>query len=282
MFVNVFQEQSDDYSKPKITSPQANRIKRDLATHITAKHPKIMTEHYNQNNSFTVGKASPVEDHRRIANPAAVPPKIRAAFLTVALFLTIGLVSCADSATQSTNTAVSPSPNSSAPTTADSGSSTMGNEQEIAGKIDKQFITMMVPHHDQANQMADLALTRAKRPEVKQLAQTIKTDQTREIQQMRTWYKSWYGTEVPAMAMNGNNKGMMGSSMQGMGMDLETLKNAPDFDKEFLRQMISHHKMAVQMGEMAANKATKPEIRQLAQSIIKSQNAEIVKMQAWN
>jgi uncharacterized protein (DUF305 family) len=30
-----------------------------------------------------------------------------------------------------------------------------------------------------------------------------------------------------------------------MGMDLETLKNAPDFDKEFLPQMISHHKTAI-------------------------------------
>jgi uncharacterized protein (DUF305 family) len=246
-----------------------------------------MTEHQNETKSFVVGKASPVENRSRIANPAVVPPKIRAVFLTVALFLTIGLVSCANRTTQSTSTgestnpAVSPSPSSSTPTTADGGSSMMGNGQGMTGEVDKQFIAMMVPHHEQANQMADLALTRAKRPEVKQLAQTIKKDQTREIEQMRTWYKSWYGTEVPAMATNGSDKGMMGSSMKGMSMDLETLKNAPDFDKEFLRQMISHHKMAIQMGEMDVNKATKPEIRQLAQSIVKTQTAEIDRMQKW-
>jgi uncharacterized protein (DUF305 family) len=67
---------------------------------------------------------------------------------------------------------------------------------DTTNQVDKQFIAMMVPHHEQAIQMADLALTRAKKPEIKQLAQTIKQDQTREIQQMRTWYKSWYGTEV--------------------------------------------------------------------------------------
>jgi uncharacterized protein (DUF305 family) len=230
-------------------------------------------------------------DRAIIANPAVVTLKIWVSFVTVALLLCGGLVSCANRTTQSTSTgestspAVSPAPNSSAPTTPDGGSSTMGNGQGMTGQVDKQFIAMMVPHHEQANQMADLALTRAKRPEVKQLAQTIKKDQTREIQQMRTWYKSWYGTEVPAMAMNGRmsqsdgNKGM--SSMQGMGMDLETLKNAPDFDKEFLRQMISHHKMAIQMGEMDASKATRPEIRQLAQSIVKTQTAEIGQMQKW-
>ncbi len=247
-----------------------------------------MIEHNNQNKLFFVGKASPVENRGRIANTEAVPPKIWVAFLIVALFLSGGLGSCANRTTQSTstgestNSAVSPASNSSAPTNPNGGSPTMGNGQGMTtGQVDKQFIAMMVPHHEQAIQMADLALTRAKRPEIKQLAQTIKKDQNREIQQMRTWYQSWYGTAVPAMAMNGSDKGMMGSSMKGMSMDLETLKNAPDFDKEFLRQMISHHKMAIQMGEMDANKATKPEIRQLAQSIVKTQTAEIGQMQKW-
>ena len=45
--------------------------------------------------------------------------------------------------------------------------------------------------------------------------------------------------------------------------------------------MISHHKMAIQMGEMDANKATKPEIRQLSQSIVKTQTAEIGQTQKW-
>jgi uncharacterized protein (DUF305 family) len=64
-------------------------------------------------------------------------------------------------------------------------------------------------------------------------------------------------------------------------MDLETLKNAPDFDKEFIRQMIPHHRMAVQMSQMIAKKTTKPQIRNLAKSIIKSQTAEIRQMEQW-
>jgi len=53
--------------------------------------------------------------------------------------------------------------------------------------MDQHFIVMMIPHHDGAIAMADLALTRARRPEIKALARSIKDSQTRENAQMRTW-----------------------------------------------------------------------------------------------
>ncbi|RAM49979.1 MAG: DUF305 domain-containing protein [Hapalosiphonaceae cyanobacterium JJU2] len=165
-------------------------------------------------------------------------------------------------------------------------------------EIDQHFIEMMIPHHQQAVEMSDLALTRAKRPEINKLALAIKTDQNREIQQMRTWYKAWYGKDVPAVSMNnatmmsmrqnrgqGMNPGMMQMSMhpgmRGMEIDLEALKNAQDFDLEFISQMIPHHQMAVMMAQMVVNSTTKPEIRNLAQSIIKTQKAEIAQMRQW-
>ncbi|RUT01551.1 hypothetical protein DSM106972_066480 [Dulcicalothrix desertica PCC 7102] len=80
-------------------------------------------------------------------------------------------------------------------------------------QVDQHFIEMMVPHHEQAVQMADLALTRSKRPEIKKLAEAIKRDQNREIQQMRTWYKAWYGKNLPVVAMN---QGTMMQMHQGM------------------------------------------------------------------
>jgi uncharacterized protein (DUF305 family) len=45
--------------------------------------------------------------------------------------------------------------------------------------------------------------------------------------------------------------------------------------------MIPHHQMAVKMAQMASGRATRPEIRTLIQSIIKSQNAEIMQMKGW-
>ena len=66
-----------------------------------------------------------------------------------------------------------------------------------------------------------------------------------------------------------------------MGTDLAALKNAPNFDREFIEQMIPHHEMAIMMASMVLDRAEHPEIRNLAKSIIRSQSAEIEQMQQW-
>ena len=98
---------------------------------------------------------------------------------------------------------------------------------------------------------------------------------------MATLYKTAYGTAIPAMTMGGGMMGKDGNSMNGMKMDMNALKNAADFDKEFLRQMSVHHRMAAQMSEMVLKTTKSPEIQTLAQSIIKAQTAEIGQMQKW-
>ncbi|MBE9171102.1 DUF305 domain-containing protein [Pleurocapsales cyanobacterium LEGE 06147] len=175
----------------------------------------------------------------------------------------------------------------------------------------EHFVTMMIPHHEGAVAMADLALNRAKHPELKQLAQTIKTTQNQEIEQMRTWYRQKYGTDVPNWGpgmhwgwqnqnrqQRGNNNTqpywgpgnwdgwgsgrgccMMGGSQ--MGTNLYALQNASDFDSEFIEQMIPHHQMGVMMAQMVLTGNPSPEIKDLAQSIIKSQTDEINQMQQW-
>lgn len=176
---------------------------------------------------------------------------------------------------------------------------------------EEHFVTMMIPHHEGAVAMADLALSRAKHPELKQLAQTIKTTQNQEIEQMRGWYKQKYGTEVPnwgpGMGWGWSNQNCQqqrsnntqpywgpgnwhgwgygrGCCMMGgrwMGTNLYALQNAYDFDLEFIQQMISHHQMGVTMAQMVLTGNPSPEIKDLAQSIIKSQTDEINQMQQW-
>lgn len=161
----------------------------------------------------------------------------------------------------------------------------MRQEMSRSQEVDKPFIEMMIPHHKGATEMAEMALSRAKSPEVKKLAQSIIQDQNREIQQMQTWYKQWYGAEVPMTGTNtrsGMGEEMMMSMQQQEKMDremMEALENAPDFDREFLRQMTRHHQTATMMAGMVVNSAEHPEIRNLAQSIIRSQSAEIAQME---
>ncbi|MEK7612253.1 MAG: DUF305 domain-containing protein [Patescibacteria group bacterium] len=157
------------------------------------------------------------------------------------------------------------------------------SNQEFAGTstIDRHFIEQMIPHHDGAIAMANLALQKSKRPEIKTLAQAIVSAQESENQQMKNWYKDWFGKDVP------KDSAMMGGMMSQGGMhmggsqDINVLKNADDFDKEFIEQMIPHHQMAIMMARMLESGTARPEMLQLAKNIQTSQAAEIQQMQGW-
>jgi uncharacterized protein (DUF305 family) len=162
------------------------------------------------------------------------------------------------------------------------------------GLSDQRFIVMMIPHHDGAIAMPDLALTRARRPEIMALARSIKDSQTRENAQMRAWYRKWYGGAVPpwgsglgagGMAHMGMGMGRMGMGMGRMGMGMETslaaLRQSSDFDRAFIEQMIPHHRMGVMMASMAQTNSQHPELLQLQQAMVRVQSEEIEQMQEW-
>jgi uncharacterized protein (DUF305 family) len=78
------------------------------------------------------------------------------------------------------------------------GGSTMNMARDVedlrkAGEpFDRAFIDAMIPHHQSAIDAARAAQSRAEKPEIKQLAQAIISDQQREIDQMKSWRQSWY------------------------------------------------------------------------------------------
>jgi uncharacterized protein (DUF305 family) len=143
--------------------------------------------------------------------------------------------------------------------------------------MDAMFIEQMIPHHDDAIAMAELALERSQRPEIRQLAEDVRRSQTAENAQMRDWYREWYGTDGPEA---GGGMGMTGGMMGGM-TDLDALARAEDFDKEFLEQMIPHHRMAVMMTRMTGRAGGREELRALADSMRREQTREIRMMESW-
>jgi len=150
----------------------------------------------------------------------------------------------------------------------------------------QSFIEMMIPHHQDAVEMAEMALQKAEHPELKELARNIIRDQDREIKQMETWYQQWFGKRVPPISTQGMMRMHQGHEMMGMGdgmmaMDLKALETATNFDQEFIRQMIPHHQMAVMMASNLKTNNNRPEMDKLADDIIRSQSAEIKQMKQW-
>jgi uncharacterized protein (DUF305 family)/uncharacterized cupredoxin-like copper-binding protein len=85
----------------------------------------------------------------------------------------------------------------------------MEMEQQIADlcatteDFDLAFIAAMIPHHQMAVMMAQVATMRAEHPELQALAQTMIDDQQREIEQMQAWRAAWSGATTPEMATSG-------------------------------------------------------------------------------
>lgn len=146
---------------------------------------------------------------------------------------------------------------------------------------DVTFATDMIPHHAQALEMANMALTASTNPKVKQLASTIRSEQTPEIRAMSGWLKGWNGP-VPDTSMGGMD--MDGTAMPGMmsAADMSRLKSATGttFDRLFLAQMITHHTGALTMANAELSDGRNHNATTLAKSIINGQTKEIAQMKA--
>lgn len=80
------------------------------------------------------------------------------------------------------------------------------------------------------------------------------------------------------------SQGMSESSMEQMIGDMMTElenKQGTEFDQEFMIQMTVHHEGAVKMAQMALDRSSDPQVRELALRIIESQSSEILEMRSW-
>ena len=150
-------------------------------------------------------------------------------------------------------------------------SDSSNNSDVELSSVDEMFLEMMIPHHDQAVEMAHLAEKNTKNPEILELAKAIDEEQHKEVELMSGWLGK----------TGGHEHSHEGHTMDGMlsPEQMEALEKAKDteFDKLFLEGMILHHEGAIDMTQMVVESSNK-EIRDLAESIISSQTAQIEQM----
>lgn len=142
---------------------------------------------------------------------------------------------------------------------------------------DVMFAQQMIPHHEQAIEMAKLAPLRADSAEVKALATQIEAAQDPEINQMRGWLTAW--KEPMSMDMGSGIGHGSGSGMMSGG-DMTKLQGLTGkaFDREFLTMMVAHHQGAIEMAHNQQAQGKYPPAKALAASIIRTQSAEITTM----
>jgi uncharacterized protein (DUF305 family) len=152
------------------------------------------------------------------------------------------------------------------------GHATSTQTASAASGVDRAFVAAMIPHHESAVEMAQIAQQRGESGFVKQLADDIIRTQNAEIATMRR--------EDGALAKEGAKPGDLGvpEDMRGMDHDISMLEKADPFDPAFLEMMIPHHEGAITMAKAELAKGADPELKQLAQEIITAQQREIDEM----
>lgn len=145
---------------------------------------------------------------------------------------------------------------------------------------DATYLAMMVAHHSQALDLAELAPERASDPRVRRLAASIEAGQGREVIVMATWLVQ-HGQPEPTVedvAMM-TETGMPGMLRTEQVAALARTDGAA-FDRQFLEDMVQHHQGAVAMAEDVLGAGEDVRVTEMATDVVTGQNAEIERMRA--
>jgi len=139
------------------------------------------------------------------------------------------------------------------------------------GMNEIMFAQMMIPHHEQAISMSEIALKKSRNQGVLKLSRQIKSLQSSEKSQLTYWLKA----TDSSMTMDHDMK------MSGMLSikELASLKKLTgnEFDRTFLQLMIKHHQGALEALDLISD-SRNVEAKTLAKAINSAQSKEITSM----
>ncbi|WP_307849594.1 DUF305 domain-containing protein [Qaidamihabitans albus] len=157
------------------------------------------------------------------------------------------------------------------------------------------FAQDMSVHHEQAVTMANWARDHSTDPAIRQLAFDMASTQLEQIGRMKGWLMLWGQPEQPIgdymtwMSGAGGHAHQHSAPsggatagdapMPGMATTEELAemrsRSGEELDVTFLRLMLRHHQGGTDMAQYAVDHASVPAVRTLADSMLRSQGAEM-------
>jgi uncharacterized protein (DUF305 family) len=143
---------------------------------------------------------------------------------------------------------------------------------------DVMFAQMMIPHHEQAIEMSDIALdpTVGASDVVKALATRIKGAQDPEIATMKAFLTTWKKSLTPDSSMDHSD--MMSGMLSADDITKLSSLRGTEFDRAWMTGMIAHHEGAIDMAKDVLKDGTNSAVRTLATAIETAQDSEILEM----
>ncbi|GDY32466.1 DUF305 domain-containing protein [Gandjariella thermophila] len=170
-----------------------------------------------------------------------------------------------------------------------------GGDVPPANSVDVGFAQDMALHHQQAVQMANTAREKTTNSEIKQLAFDIESTQLEQVGRMAGWLMLWgqpeqnpgthlawmtgaasvhqHGAPAPSTGAVADSDHMPGMASEDELGRLRSL-SGQEFDVYFLQLMLRHHEGGTPMAQYAAQHASVPAVRTLADNIVRAQSNE--------
>ncbi|MCW3815146.1 DUF305 domain-containing protein [Micromonospora sp. DR5-3] len=140
--------------------------------------------------------------------------------------------------------------------------------------LDVWFVRMMIPHHQQAVEMAALATDRAADPRVRAVAERIRAAQGPEIGVLR----GWLGARGLPAEVSGHDHGTMRGMQPPEAMRQLAAARGAEFDRRFVRMMTEHHQGAVAMATDLLRVGADQTMQEFANAVATEQSAEIARL----
>lgn len=186
----------------------------------------------------------------------------------IALALTATLAACGSDDSPSADTLSTEAPDGS-------------NATVALNAADIEFAQGMIAHHEQAIEMAEIALDPnvGASPEVVDLATRIQGAQDPEVDLMTGWLTA-AGEPIVMDPSEGHDMSSMDGMMTAEQMDTMAALTGTEFDQMWLDMMIAHHQGAISQSETVKTNGSNADVLALADQIITAQQSEITEMQA--
>ena len=137
---------------------------------------------------------------------------------------------------------------------------------------DIMFLQMMIPHHQQAIDISNLAMKSSQDAELIELAKIIARNQAAEIKQMKAWLTDAGASEDMGHSMDG-----MGGMLSDDELAALSAATGKEFDVLWLKGMTEHHDGAIHMTQMIED-AQNADIKAFGTKVIKDQSEQIDQM----
>lgn len=155
------------------------------------------------------------------------------------------------------------------------------DQAKLTGYVDRDFMLLMIPHHDAGIAMSSSEEGFGEHKDLKNMAIVDVSAQQKDNREMREYLKEPTKAEKPTSADATAGSELI-AAMQKMNQAMTGMRLTGNQDHDFIMMMIPHHEAAIAMSQTELKYGTDPRVKKVAQGVIDGQTKDVHDMTAWH